>query len=64
MAATVAFAFALPCREGWTPSSAETAVVIKAYGPLTRNPIKDNMAMLGARVAAVLATDVYLYANI
>ena len=42
MAVTVANAFEEPCNEGWTPRSAETAVVIKAYGPLTIRPTNNN----------------------
>lgn len=43
---TVDKALAFPFKELCVPNSADTAVVIKAYGPLTRPPAITNNAML------------------
>jgi len=47
IADTVASALALPCRHGCVPRSAETAVVIREYGPFTIAPaINSNTTTL------------------
>lgn len=43
IAVTVAKALELPWRLGCVPRSADTAVVIKPYGPLTRAPVKNSI---------------------
>ena len=42
MAVTVARARELPCSDGWVPKSADTAVVMSAYGPFTNIPTISN----------------------
>jgi len=42
IADTVASALALPCRHGCVPRSAETAVVIREYGPFTIAPVTNS----------------------
>lgn len=46
IAVTVAKALELFPKLGWVPNSADTAVVIKAYGPFTNKPAISSSIML------------------
>lgn len=49
IAVTVAKALELFPKLGWVPNSADTAVVIKAYGPFTNRPAISNNIMLNVQ---------------
>lgn len=53
MAVTVAKAFEFPSREECVPNSADTAVVIKAYGPLTKTPTTIRRIMFTPKLAVL-----------
>lgn len=50
IADTVASALALPCRVGWVPRSAETAVVISEYGPFTIAPVINSITAISSKL--------------